>query len=297
MYNDDRPEIVSSKLLSVVIPARNEAVSIQTLVIRVRELYPLAEVIVVNDASTDDTAALAHKGGARVINHLYPKGNGAAIKSGARAAATQVIVFMDGDGQHRPEDIARLLERIEAGADMAIGARDSASQASIFRHTANWLYNLLATWITGHKILDLTSGFRAVNAKKFREFLFMLPNGFSYPTTSTMAFFRSGYTVEYIPIRAAKRAGKSHLRITRDGIKFLLIIFRVCTLYSPLKLFFPVALMQFLLGVGYYAYTFIEYARFTNMSALLLTSAMTTFLIGLVSEQMTTMLYKHDDSK
>jgi glycosyltransferase involved in cell wall biosynthesis len=295
MYNDDRPEIVSSKLLSVVIPARNEAVSIRTLVSRVRELHPLAEVIVVNDASTDDTAALAHTGGARVIDHLYPKGNGAAIKSGARAATGQVIVFMDGDGQHRPEDIARLLERIDAGADMAIGARDSASQASIFRHTANWLYNLLATWITGHKILDLTSGFRAVNAKKFREFLFMLPNGFSYPTTSTMAFFRSGYTVQYIPISAAKRTGKSHLNITRDGIKFLLIIFRVCTLYSPLKLFFPVALMQFLLGAGYYAYTLFESARFTNMSALLLTSAMTTFLIGLVSEQMTTMLYKHEN--
>jgi glycosyltransferase involved in cell wall biosynthesis len=295
MYNDDRPEIASSKLLSVVIPARNEAVSIRTLVSRVRELHPLAEVIVVNDASTDDTAALAHTGGARVIDHLYPKGNGAAIKSGARAATGQVIVFMDGDGQHRPEDIARLLERIDAGADMAIGARDSASQASIFRHTANWLYNLLATWITGHKILDLTSGFRAVNAKKFREFLFMLPNGFSYPTTSTMAFFRSGYTVQYIPISAAKRTGKSHLNITRDGIKFLLIIFRVCTLYSPLKLFFPVALMQFLLGAGYYAYTLFESARFTNMSALLLTSAMTTFLIGLVSEQMTTMLYKHEN--
>ena len=296
MYNDDRPEIVSSKLLSVVIPARNEAVSIQTLVIRVRELYPLAEVIVVNDASTDDTAALAHKGGARVINHLYPKGNGAAIKSGARAAATQVIVFMDGDGQHRPEDIARLLERIEAGADMAIGARDAASQASVFRHTANWFYNLLASWITGHKVLDLTSGFRAVNANKFREFLFMLPNGFSYPTTITMAFFRSGYTVEYIPIRADQRSGKSHVNIVRDGIKFLLIIFRVCTLYSPLKLFFPLAITQFALGFGYYLYTFLEAPRFTNMSALLLTSALTTFLIGLVSEQMTTMLYKHEDA-
>jgi len=283
--------------VSIVLPARNESAAIRDLVRRIVELHPEVEVIVVDDASTDDTAALAAAAGARVISHRYAKGNGAAIKTGARAAAGRIIVFMDGDGQHMPNDIVRLLERLDVGADMVIGARDSASQASIFRHTANWLYNLLATWITGHKVLDLTSGFRAVDARKFREFLFMLPNGFSYPTTSTMAFFRSGYTVEYIPISAARRSGKSHLNVARDGIKFLLIIFRVCTLYSPLKLFFPVALLQFLLGAGYYVYTFMEWSRFTNMSALLFTSAMTTFLIGLVSEQMTTMLYKHEDGR
>lgn len=280
--------------LSIVIPARNESETIGVIVKRIVELHPGAAIIVVNDASTDDTASRAAEAGAHVVSHLYSKGNGAAIKTGARAATGKVIVFMDADGQHQPEDIARLLDRIDRGADMAIGARDAASQASIFRHTANWFYNLIATWITGHKVLDLTSGFRAVDAHKFREFLFMLPNGFSYPTTSTMAFFRSGYTVEYIPIRAAQRSGKSHVKVMRDGLKFLLIIFRVCTLYSPLKLFFPVALLQFLLGAGYYAFTFIESARFTNMSALLLTSAMTTLLIGLVSEQMTAILYKHD---
>lgn len=290
---DDKSAANESKL-SIVMPARNEAETIGMIVKRIVELHPDAEIIVVNDASTDDTASRATEAGARMVSHMYSKGNGAAIKTGARAATGKVIVFMDADGQHQPEDIARLLDRIDRGADMAIGARDAASQASIFRHTANWFYNLIATWITGHKVLDLTSGFRAVDAHKFREFLFMLPNGFSYPTTITMAFFRSGYTVEYVPIRAAKRSGKSHLNITRDGIKFLLIIFRVCTLYSPLKLFFPVALLQFLLGAGYYINTFIESARFTNMSALLLTSAMTTFLIGLVSEQMTTMLYKHE---
>ena len=283
--------------LSIVIPARNESASIGILVRRIVELHPEAEIIVVDDASTDDTAPLAVAAGARVVSHPYAKGNGAAIKSGTRVAAGRTIVFMDGDGQHMPADIARLLERIDAGVDMAIGARDAASQASLFRHTANWFYNLLATWITGHRILDLTSGFRAVDTRKFREFLFMLPNGFSYPTTITMAFFRSGYTVQYVPIRAARRSGKSHLNITRDGIKFLLIIFRVCTLYSPLKLFFPLALLQFALGFGYYLFTFLSAPRFTNMSALLLTSALTTFLIGLVSEQMTTMLYKHEETR
>jgi len=280
--------------LSIVIPARNEASSIGGLLRRIRELHPSAQILVVNDASTDETASIAAACGARVISHTYAKGNGAAIKSGARASIGDVIVFMDADGQHQPEDIARLLERIDAGADMVIGARDAASQASIFRHTANWLYNLIASWMTGHKVIDLTSGYRAVDARKFREFLFMLPNGFSYPTTITMAFFRSGYTVEYVPISALRRSGKSHINITRDGVKFLLIIFRVCTLYSPLKLFFPAAFLQFLLGTIYYLYTFAIEGRFTNMSALLFTSALTTFLIGLVSEQMTTILYKHD---
>lgn len=281
--------------ISVVIPARNESASIGRLVKSILSVYPHAEVLVVNDASTDATAELAAEAGARVISHRYAKGNGAAIKTGARNATGKTLVFMDGDGQHQPEDIARLLERIEQGCDMVIGARDAASQASIFRHTANWFYNLMATWITGHRILDLTSGFRAVDAKKFREFLFMLPNGFSYPTTITMAFFRSGYTVEYIPIRATKRSGKSHIKLIRDGLKFLLIIFRVCTLYSPLKLFFPVALTQFALGLGYYAYTYTQWGRFTNMSVLLFTGSAITFLIGLISEQITTILYKHTD--
>lgn len=280
---------------SIVIPARNESAAIGGLVCRVKQLLPAAEIIVVDDASTDDTAVIAAASGATVISHRYSKGNGASIKTGARAASGRIIVFLDGDGQHSPDDICRLLERIEFGADMAIGARDSASQASIFRHSGNWLYNNLATWITGHKVLDLTSGFRAVDACKFREFLFMLPNGFSYPTTITMAFFRSGYTVEYVPIRAARRSGKSHVSIGRDGIKFLLIIFRVCTLYSPLKLFFPFAFLQFFAGITYYAYTYFTEDRFTNMSALMLTSALTTFLIGLVSEQITALIFKHDE--
>ncbi len=288
------PAAIAGRGISVVMPAKNEGRSIGALVEAVRRNHPDCEVIVVDDGSTDDTAAEASASGAKVISHRYSKGNGASIKTGARAASRQVIVFLDGDGQHSPADIPRLLESIEAGADMAIGARDSASQASIFRHTGNWLYNRLATWITGHKVLDLTSGFRAVDARKFREFLFLLPNGFSYPTTITMAFFRTGYTVEYIPIRAAQRRGKSHLKLWRDGVKFFLIIFRLCTLYSPLKIFFPVAMVQGILAACYYAYTYLEFGRLTNMTAVLLTGGLITFMFGLLSEQITALIFRKD---
>ncbi len=199
---------------------------------------------------------------------------------------------MDADGQHDPADIPRLLALIGKGFDMVVGARQKGSQADIGRGLANALYNRLASYMTNQKVQDLTSGFRAVRADKFREFLHLLPNGFSYPTTSTMAFFRAGYPVAYEPIHAAPREGESHIKPIKDGVRFLLIIFKVGTLYSPLKLFAPASLLFFLLGVGYYLYTFVTEGRFTNMSALLLTTAVIIFLIGLVSEQITALMYK-----
>lgn len=281
--------------LSVVIPARNEGLTISAIVRRIGELHPEAQIIVVNDGSTDNTSVLAREAGATVIDHSYSKGNGASIKSGARAATGEFLLFMDADGQHRPESIGDVLVPLREGYDMVVGARSSDGQASTGRRLANSFYNRFATLVVGHKILDLTSGFRAVNRRKFLEFLYLLPNGFSYPTTITMAFFRSGYSVRYLPINVAQREGQSHLMPVSDGIKFLLIIFKICTLYSPLKLFFPVAVVQLFSGIAYYAYTFTTADRFTNMSALLLTSAMTTFLIGLVSEQITALIFKHDE--
>ena len=204
------------------------------------------------------------------------------------------IVFMDADGEHDPALIERVLERLEQGYDMVVGARDWSGQAGVGRGLANALYNRLASWVTEHAIADLTSGFRAVRADKFREFLHLLPNGFSYPTTSTMAFFRSAYPVAYVPIPVARRIGRSHIRPLRDGVRFLLIIFKIATLYSPLKLFAPVAASFFTLGVGYYAYTFVTQHRFTNMSALLFSASVIVFLIGLISEQITALTYKHE---
>ncbi|WP_449280146.1 glycosyltransferase family 2 protein [Luteimonas changyuni] len=280
--------------ISVILPAKNEAEGLRRTLPSLRELLPDAEVIVVDDGSTDDTATVAAQLGARVLSSPYSMGNGAAIKRGTRNAGGEVLVFMDADGQHDPSCIADLLARIEEGYDLAVGARDWDGQAGVSRGVANAFYNWLSSRMTGFEIKDLTSGFRAVRADKFKEFLHLLPNGFSYPTTSTMAFFRSAYSVSYVPVPVAKRIGKSHIRVLRDGIRFLLIIFKIATLYSPLKLFAPVALGFFGLGFSLYIYTFITQGRFTNMSALLFSAAVIVFLIGLISEQITALTYRRE---
>ena len=281
--------------LSIILPAKNEAPALAALLPLLRAAQPDAEIIVVDDGSTDDTRNICSNNGVECLSSPYSMGNGAAIKRGARAATGDILVFMDGDGQHDPADIARLLAKLDEGYDMVVGARDWGSQAGVGRGVANTLYNWLATRMTGHPVLDLTSGFRVVRANKFREFLHLLPNGFSYPTTSTMAFFRSAYPVAYVPIKAAQRIGKSHIKPLRDGIRFLLIIFKIATLYSPLKLFVPTSAMFFLLGLAHYAYTFITVHRLTNMSALLLSASVIVFLIGLISEQITSLIYSKSD--
>lgn len=280
---------------SVVIPAKNESESISSLIKQLLALPDLKEVIVVDDGSSDGTGDIAEKLGVKVIRHPYSKGNGAAIKSGARAATGDIILFMDADGQHSPDDALRLIEKVCQGFDMAVGARQTGSQASVGRGFANKFYNWLASYMTGQKIEDLTSGFRAVRRVKFLQFLSLLPNGFSYPTTSTMAFFRAGYSVCYEPIHAAQRVGESHIKPLKDGVRFLLIIFKIGTLYSPLKLFVPIAVAVFMIGVSYYGYTFIVDGRFTNMSALMLTTSLIIFMVGLVSEQITALMYKGDE--
>jgi glycosyltransferase involved in cell wall biosynthesis len=281
--------------ISIIIPAKNESSSLTDLLLLIKQEVPNAEIIVVNDGSEDNTEQVCTDAGVRVLNHPYSKGNGAAIKSGTRAAKGDVLVFMDADGQHQPKDIKSLLSFLENGYDMAVGERKKISQASFARSFANGFYNKFSSWMTGQHIGDLTSGFRAVKADKFKEFLYLLPNGFSYPTTITMAFFRAGYSVGYHPIVALQRIGKSHISPIKDGIRFLLIIFKVGTLYSPLKIFVPVAFFHFILGLGYYLYTFITLHRFTNMSGVLFTASVTIFLMGLISEQITMLIYQKKD--
>ena len=288
-----------SHQLSIVIPARNEAEGLARLLPELIAKLPGAEIIVSDDGSSDQTVAFAQGLGVRVVQRPYGAGNGAAIKAGARAANREWIVFMDGDGQHRAEDIGRLLARLGEGYDMVVGARSAEGQASRHRGLANAFYNRLATWMVGHQVADLTSGFRVVRRKHFKEFLHLLPNGFSYPTTCTMAFFRAGYSVAYEPIDVQQRitGTSSHVKIVRDGVRFLLIIFKIGTLFSPVKLFAPIAVAFFCTGLGYYLYTFLTQHRFTNMSVLLFSAAVVIFLIGLISEQITALMYSGANSE
>lgn len=281
-------------MLSVILPAKNESQSLPALIAKLESSYPRAEIIVVDDGSSDETAMVCETTGAKVISHPYCMGNGAAVKSGARAASGDTLVFMDADGQHDPDDVARLLEKLDEGYDMVVGSRSAMSQANVPRALGNALYNRVATWMTGYRVEDLTSGFRAVRARKFRQFLYLLPNGFSYPTTSTMAFFRSGYSVAYVPIRVRRRHGngRSSIRPLRDGIRFFVIILKIGALFSPMRLFLPVSGFLFSLGLTYYTYTYLTAGRLTNMTALLMIAAMLTFLIGIVSEQVSSLHYK-----
>jgi len=289
---------VENRSFSIVIPARNEAEGLRYLLPAVVAVLPGAEVIVVDDGSTDDTRDTCANFPVRVIAHPYPMGNGAAVKSGARAAKGEVLIFMDADGQHKPEDIAALLEKFHEGYDMVVGARTAGSQAGFHRAVANDFFSRFATWMVQQRVADLTSGFRVVRADKFRKFLYLLPNGFSYPTTITMSFFRAGFSVAYVPIHTPRRAsGRSHVRPLRDGVRFLLIIIKVGTLYSPQKLFIPVSAGFFWTGLCYYLYTYLTSGRFTNMSALLFISAILTFLIGIVSEQVSALHYKGIDDE
>jgi len=225
------------------------------------------------------------------VRHPESLGNGAAVKAGARAASGDIIAFMDGDGQHDAAEFGKLIEKLDEGYDMVVGARDSGSHANFGRLYANGVYNVVASWLTGRRIPDLTSGFRVARAELFKQFLYLLPNGFSYPTTITMAFLRAGYPIRFESIPVAKRVGKSHIRPIKDGLRFMVIIFKIATLYSPLKIFLPIGALFFATGAGWYAYTYSTMGRFTNMSMLLFSAAVIVFLIGLISEQITALTY------
>ncbi|MGI0117385.1 glycosyltransferase family 2 protein [Zooshikella sp. RANM57] len=276
--------------LTVILPCKNEGNSLAKLLPRIKNITN--EIIVINDASIDKTSEICKENQVKEVVHAYTKGNGASIKSGLRLVKTKHVILMDADGQHDPEEINKLINKIEQGYDMVVGARSSKDHATIFRRLANSLYNKLSSWIVGHKIKDLTSGFRVANTEKMKEFIDLYPNGFSYPTTATIAFFRAGYSVGYEYVKVKQRNGKSHIKIYQDGVKFLLIIFKICTLYSPLKIFFPLSIAHIMLGLMYYLYTFWTQNAFTNMGLLLIGNGVLIFLVGLVSEQITSMMYR-----
>jgi glycosyltransferase involved in cell wall biosynthesis len=288
---------MNSSDISIIIPAYNEAETIGDIINEIKALYPDAEIIVVNDASSDNTGSVAKEAGAIVYSHPYNIGNGAAIKSGIRIASGEVLVFMDGDGQHDPHDIGRFLEYFPY-YDMVVGTRSTGGQASMFRALGNKLLNRLAAYVTKTRIQDLTSGFRAVKSSIAHNLLYLLPNTYSYPTTLTLAVLRSGRSIKYVPINAdTRQKGKSNIRIFQDGIRFFLIIAKICALYSPLRIFLPISLALFLLGLCYYLFTYITMNRFTNMSALLFSTSIIIFMMGLVSEQICQMRFERSEGE
>ena len=278
--------------VSIIIPAYNEEAIIGDIVSEIRAMYPEHEVIVVNDGSQDATAEAAQKAGAAVFSHPYNIGNGAAVKSGIRVAKGDILVFMDGDGQHNPRDIAGLLACLPE-FDMAVGARSLSDQASLGRALGNQAYNWFASYVAKFKIKDLTSGFRAVKSRVARNFLYLLPNTYSYPTTLTLGVLRSGMSLKYVPIKTRKRkAGKSNIRLLQDGVRFFMIITKICTLFSPMRVFLPVSLLMFCLGMIRYAYSYITEGRFTNMSVLLFVTSVLIFMMSLISEQICQMRFE-----
>jgi len=282
--------------VSVIIPAYNEAETIGGLVSQIKHLYPDFEVIVVNDGSRDHTALAAKDAGARVYNHPYNIGNGAAIKSGIRIATGGIIVLMDGDGQHDPKDLQKMLKYFP-DFDMVVGARNWR-QASTLRTAGNKFFNWLASYVAKHRIPDLTSGFRAIKSEIITKFLYLLPNTYSYPTTLTLGVLRNGRSLKYIPVEFQKRkTGKSKINVFKDGVRFIMIIMKICTLYSPLRIFLPVSFGMFFLGLSYYMYTLFVWGRFTNMSALLFTTSVMIFMMGLISEQICQMRFEDSETR
>lgn len=271
--------------ISIVIPVFNEAENLARMLENLRDLaLPRTEIVVVDDGSSDGSGDVAESAGASVVRHPYNIGNGAAVKSGIRAARGRVIVLMDGDGQHKPEDIPKLLAEADK-FHMIGGARAKGSKLRLHRNAANAVYNLFASYVTNFKVQDLTSGFRLLSRRDALRFIDLLPNTFSYPTTLTLAFLRSGLTVKYVPIQTLYRSGQSKISLVTDGIRFFLIIAKIATLFSPFRVFLPVSILFFLAGAANYTYTYLTEHRFTNMSALMFTAAVIVFMLGLISEQ------------
>jgi len=277
--------------INIIIPTKNEELGLLKILPQLMKEYASSKIIVVDDGSSDQSAKIAKQYSVTLLQHPYSKGNGACIKTALPHLTHDITVILDADGQHQVADIAKILAVYQKGYDMVVATRNKAAQASFVRWLGNSFGNWLASYLVNHPVKDLTSGFRAISTSLLKNCFHLLPNGFSVPTTLTMAFFRSGYSVAYVDANVQKRLGKSHLNPFRESLRFLLILYKMTTLYSPLKIFVPLSVLFFAFGISNYIYTFLTIGRFTNMSAVLLTTSIIILLIGLVSEQITTLLY------
>lgn len=288
---------VDNAQISFLIPAYNESETIGSVVFELKQIYPESEIVVVDDGSKDETGKIATEAGAIVITHPYNIGNGAAVKAGIRAASREYLILMDADRQHHPDDVELLLQHL-THYDMVVGARTKGGHASGARAMANRFFNRFGSYVAKFNIQDLTSGFRAIKTGIAKQFIYLLPNTYSYPTTLTLSVLRGGLSVKYVPVSVEKRKkGKSNIRNLRDGVRFLMIIIKICTLYSPLRVFLPVSFATFAMGVLYYLYTFLRSGRFTNMGALLFTTSLLIFLLGMISEQICQMRFERSEQK
>jgi len=278
---------------SVLIPAFNEESAIAGIIREIEGVGEFKEIIVVDDGSSDGTALAAEKAGAKVIRHPYNKGNGAAVKSATRAASGDFLLLMDADGQHAPAEIGKLIGKLDE-FDLVVGARSFKAQATLSRGLGNTFLNRFASMLAGFPITDLTSGFRACKRKRFKQFIHLFPNGFSYPSTSTLAFLKAGYSVQFVPVDGKQRGGheKSKMRPWKEGGRFIMLILRIITLFSPLRIFLPTSLFFFSVGTGYLIYTIIDEMHVTNTSVLCITASAVLFLFGLLSEQIAALRFE-----
>ncbi len=278
--------------LTIVIPAYNEAVGIRAVLNRICADYPDAEIIVVDDGSTDGTGDQLHDLPVRVLRQPYNKGNGASVKAGIRAARGDYVLLLDADGQQDPADIGALLTHTGV-YDLIVGARAKSSQQNAVRALGNGALEAMASYLAGTKIPDLTSGFRVFRRAVILEFVHLLPNRYSYPTTSTLAFLKAGYNVRFVPIVANKRqGGRSGQKLLQNGARFILIILRMITLFSPMKIFAPLSLFLFAGGAVYGVFTAITERHITNSTVLACLTSIIIFLMGLISEQIAALRFE-----
>ena len=270
--------------ITIVIPAYNEEKGIGNVLLNLKKLVSDYQLLVIDDGSTDNTFEIVKNSGVNVVCHKYNKGYGAALKTGLRNAKTSVVLYIDADGQHNPEDIDRIAEHIDE-YDMVVGARTKKSTVSLLRRPGKKILSITANYLSGHQIPDLNSGFRAIKKNKAMEFMHILPNTFSFTTTITLAFLKSGYDVKYVPIQTIDRVGTSKIKPFRDGFRFIMLIVRTITLFDPLKVFLPISIALFTIGMVYGLYTLISALNISDASVIMITASILIFFFGLLADQ------------